>query len=89
LWQSLRVLRVEYRRHLAPACTPSRSYRGRRTSAPCAGCPRTSSVRTCRRADQSRSARTHAALGASHTLLPAAHRRFSRSKGRCSAVPLH
>jgi hypothetical protein len=64
------------------ARTPSAWRRARRNFAPCGGCPRTSSVRGCRRAARSRSARSHAAPGTSRTLLPAAPRQFSPSRGR-------
>jgi hypothetical protein len=69
------------------AYTPSASCHAHRTSAPCDGCLRTWSGRMCRRADRSRSARTRGARGALRTLLPAAPRQFSRSRGRCCAGP--
>ena len=69
------------------ACTPSPLYPARRTSAPSLGCLRTLSARMCRRAGRSRFARSHAVLGVSRTLLPAAPLRFSRSRGRCCACP--
>ena len=64
-------------------CTPLRWCRGRRTSPPCGACLRTWSGRRCQRAGRSRSARTRDVRGALRTLLPAAPRLFSRSRGRC------
>ena len=73
--------------HALRPCTPSRSCRVRRSAPPSRGCPRTSSWRTCPRADRSRSARTRVAPATSRTLPPAAPPRFSRSRGRCCASP--
>src|SRR5919106_3075528 len=77
------------RSHLATSqvCRPSPSCRARRTSPPCAACPRTSSARTSRRDRPLRCARSRDRSGAGRTLPPAEPRQFSRSRGRCRAGP--
>jgi hypothetical protein len=71
------------------SCRPWSLCRGRRISVLCAACPRTSSGRRCRRVVRSRCARTRVVLEAWRTLLPAAPRQFSRSRGRCRAYLPH
>ena len=75
-------------RLLTLASVPSRSCRGRRTSAPCGECLRTQSARTCRQAGRFRFARSRAVRGAWRTLPPAAPRQFTPSRGRFCDGPL-